>query len=188
MSDRPAAAVTGSRPGRGGRMRISPAAEAKVHVDADPEVVWDVVADITRQDRWSSEATRCEWLAPETAAARGARFRGHNRRGFRRWTRTNEILVVEPGRMLVWQTLPSRLYPDSTEWRVELQDEGSHTVVTESYRITRLARAMEIFLYWFNPTHRDRQGDLELDLSRLKAFVESDALSQRPDVNRSNPT
>jgi len=51
-----------------------------------------------------------------------------------------------------------------------------------------LARAMEIFLYWFNPTHRDREGDLKLDLTRLKTFVESNALAQRPDVNRSNPT
>ena len=135
MFDRPAVPTPGSRSGRGGRMRISPAAEAKVRVDADPELVWEVVADVTRQDRWSSEATRCVWLPPATAAAPGARFRGHNRRGFRRWTRTNEILVLEPGRMLVWQTLPSRLYQDSTEWRVELQGEGSHTVVTESYRI-----------------------------------------------------
>lgn len=188
MSERTATTPTRSRPGRGGRMRISPAAEAKVHVDAAPELVWEVVADITRQDRWSSEATRCEWLAPATAAAPGARFRGHNRRGIRRWTRTNEILDLEPVRMLVWQTLPSRLYPDSTEWRIELLAEGSHTVVTESYRITMLARALEIFLYWFNPTHRDRQGDLEQDLSRLKAFVESNALSQRTDVNQSNPT
>lgn len=154
-------------------MRLSPGAEATVHIDVGPERVWNTVADITRQDRWSCEATSCEWIAPADCVAPGARFRGQNRRGFRRWIRTNEVVVVEPGRTLVWHTLLSRLYPDSTEWRVELRPEGSGTAVTESYRITKLPRSLEVFLYWFNPTHRERQGDLEGDLLRLKALVES---------------
>lgn len=164
---------------RSRRMRITPRDEATVYINAEPMRVWDVVADVTRQDRWSCEATSCEWLAPAQGVTPGARFRGKNRRGFRRWTRTNEIVAVQPGRELLWHTLPSRLYPDSTEWRVELRSEGSGTSLTESYRITKLPRSLEIFLYWFNPTHRDRHADLEGDLCRLKAFVESRHPSDR---------
>ena len=156
-----------------GRMRISPTADARVHVDAPPALVWEVVADITRQDRWSAEARRCYWLAPARQAVPGARFRGHNRKGFRRWTRTNEITGVEPCTTLVWRTLSTKLYPDSTEWRIEIQTEGSGSSVSESYRITHLPRSLEIFLYWFNPDHRDRRDDLEQDLLKLKAYVES---------------
>jgi hypothetical protein len=166
-------ATSEAEPRRKRRMRISPRAEAQVQIDADPKLVWEVVADVTRQDRWSCEATSCEWLPPAESAVLGARFRGRNRRGFRRWTRTNEITAFEPGRTLVWLTLPTWLYPDSTEWRVELQSKSAGTVVTESYRIIKLRRSLEVFLYWFNPTHRDRRGDLEQDLLRLKAFVES---------------
>src|SRR5579872_2166019 len=154
---------TTSEASRKRRMCISPRAEAQVLVDADPKLVWEVVTDVTRQDSWSCEATSCEWLPPAESAVLGARFRGRNRRGFRRWTRTNEVIACEPGRTLVWITLPTKLYPDSTEWRVELQSESAGTVVTESYRITKLPRSLEVFLYWFNPTHRDRQGDLEQD-------------------------
>lgn len=164
-------------------MRISPSAEAQVHIDADPELVWEVVANVTRQHHWSCETTRCEWLAPVQIAVLGARFRGNNRRGFRRWTRTSEIVDLEPGRALAWQTLPSKLYPDSTRWHVTLQTEGSGTSVTESFRITKLPRSLEIFLYWFNPSHRDRHADLEQDLLRLKAFIESRAFAES--ANRS---
>lgn len=101
-------------PRRKRRMRITPEAEAQVHIDAQPERVWEVVADVTRQDRWSCEATSCVWLSPAHSAVLGARFRGDNRRGFRRWTRTNEIIALEPRRTVVWQTLATKLYPDST--------------------------------------------------------------------------
>ncbi|HZT67110.1 MAG TPA: SRPBCC family protein [Acidimicrobiales bacterium] len=155
------------------RMRISPAAEARVHINSAPAVVWDVVVDVTLQDRWSGEATKCYWIEPAEGAAVGACFRGHNRRGFRRWTRTNEVMAIEPGRTLVWRTLSSKLYPDSTEWCIEVRPEGTGTTVRESYRITHLPRALEIFLYWFNPDHRDRRNDLEQDLLKLKTYVET---------------
>lgn len=131
------------------------------------------MTDVTRQDRWSCEATRCDWVPPATGPAVGTCFRGYNRRGFRRWTRSNKIVALEPGRTFVWETLPSRLYPDSTEWRVELRPDGRGTMVTESFRITKLLRILEAFLYWFNPTHRERQEDLQQDLLGLKSFIES---------------
>jgi hypothetical protein len=155
------------------RMHISPSADTRVHIDAAPDAVWEVVADITRQDRWSGEATKCYWTDSADRAVVGARFRGHNRKGFRRWNRTNEITGIEPGRTMVWRTLPTKLYRDSTEWRVEVEPEGTGSAVRESYRITYLPRSLEIFLYWFNPNHRDRRDDLEQDLLKLKVYVET---------------
>jgi hypothetical protein len=161
------------RMGAKGWMQISATAEARVHIDTAPDDVWGVVADITRQDRWSGEATKCYWVDSADRAVVGARFRGHNRKGFRRWNRTNEITGIQPGRTMVWRTLPTKLYPDSTEWRVEVQPEGTGSAVCESYQITYLPRSLEIFLYWFNPDHRDRRHDLEQDLLKLKAYVET---------------
>lgn len=168
-------AADGARSRR--RMEIRPHAEATVHIDADPALVWEVVADVTLQNRWSCEATCCEWLAAEEGPSVGARFRGHNRRGFRRWNRTNEVTAVERGRTLRWQTEPTRLFPDSTEWRLDVHADGSGSEVTESYEIVKMPRGMEVFLYWFNPSHRDRHQDLEHDLVRLKGLVESSGSS-----------
>lgn len=156
-----------------GRVHISRHATAAVQIDAPPLDVWRAIADIGQQNRWSGEAKSCEWLAPADGPVPGARFRGSNRRGFRRWTRDNVVVAAEPGVMLHWKTLPSRMYPDSTEWHLDLSPYGAGTEVRESYRVLSLPRPLEIFLFWFNPTHRERTADLEDDLLRLKAFIEA---------------
>jgi hypothetical protein len=155
------------------RMHLTRSGTAAVLIDASPTEVWETVADVRRQRGWSGEATRCEWTPPFDHATVGATFRGYNRRGFRRWRRENEITEVEPGRVLGWRTLPTRLYPDSTDWRIELRLSGDRTEVRESYQIRSISRSFEIFMYWFNPSHRERRADLEADLERLKAYVEA---------------
>lgn len=154
-------------------MHMARTATATIQIDASPTEVWQTVADVRRQPGWSCEATKCEWIPPADHATPGARFRGHNRRGFRRWTRENEVTDVEPGQLLGWRTLPSRLYPDSTDWRIELRPVGAGTEVHEWYQIGSIAPGFEIFMYWFNPSHRERSADLEGDLRRLKAYVEA---------------
>ena len=48
-------------------------------VAARPELVWDLVADITRVGRWSPECIRAAWLGEPGQPRPGARFTGHNR-------------------------------------------------------------------------------------------------------------
>ncbi|MDX6233621.1 MAG: hypothetical protein QOH68_2658, partial [Nocardioidaceae bacterium] len=36
--------------------------EARVQVDAAPEVLYDLVSDVTRMGEWSPETVHCEWL------------------------------------------------------------------------------------------------------------------------------
>src|SRR5262245_25411777 len=91
-----------------------------VDVAAAPDAVWDVVADVTRVGEWSHECVGAEWLDGATAAAPRARFRGRNRSGLFRWGRTCEIVTAEPWE-LTWRTVPTILYPDSTEWTIRLE-------------------------------------------------------------------
>lgn len=153
-------------------MHIGRSASAMVYIDASPDEVWQAVSDVGSQHLWSCEATRCEWISPADRAELGARFRGCNRRGFRHWTRENEVTEADSGSAFGWRTLPCRLYPDSTDWRIELTPSGPGTEVIESYEIRSINRAFEIFMFWFNPGHRERRSDLEADLRRLKAHVE----------------
>jgi uncharacterized protein YndB with AHSA1/START domain len=55
------------------------AATAEETVAARPELVWDLVADITRVGRWSPECIRAAWLGEPGRPQPGARFTGHNR-------------------------------------------------------------------------------------------------------------
>ena len=55
------------------------AAAAEEVVAAPPELVWDLVADITRIGGWSPECIRAAWLSEPGRPQPGARFTGHNR-------------------------------------------------------------------------------------------------------------
>ena len=97
--------------------RLARAASVEALVAAPPSAVWAVVSDVTRVGEWSAECVGAQWLDGASAAVPGVRFRGRNRAGRSRWTRTCEVLAVDPGRELVWQTVPGTLIRDSTEWR-----------------------------------------------------------------------
>ena len=146
--------------------------ESSVYIDAPPEAVWEVVADVTRSGQWSGECLRCQWLGGATGPVAGARFAGHNEVGRLSWNRVSEILVAERPRELAWRTMPTGPYRDSTEWRIRLQPDGRGTRLSQDMQVVRMSRPLEIFLYFVNPPHRDRTAGLLQDLHRLKAFVE----------------
>jgi uncharacterized protein YndB with AHSA1/START domain len=148
---------------------------ASLDIAAPIEAVWDLLSDVTRVGEWSVECRSCEWLEGATGPTPGARFRGRNRRNATPWTRTCEVLAVDPPRRLVWRTLPTRLLPDSTEWTVELADGGDHTRLTESMRILHIPGRYERLFAVMLPQHRDRTADLEGDLRRIKERLESSA-------------
>jgi len=146
--------------------------EASVTVSAPPEAVWAVVSDVTRVGEWSGECRGCEWVGVPGAVT-GARFRGHNRRLWLRWTRLNEVVRAEPPRELVWRTVPRFPYPDSIEWRLSLVDTDGGTKVSESYRVVKITKLMEWLVGLAMPVHLDRTADLLADLTRLQGVVES---------------
>ena len=54
-------------------------AAAEEVVAARPELVWDLVTDVTRIGGWSPECVRAAWLGEPAGPQPGARFTGHNR-------------------------------------------------------------------------------------------------------------
>lgn len=148
---------------------------AGIDIAAPIDVVWKLVSDITRVGEWSVECRSCVWLGGATSPSPGARFRGRNRRNATPWTRTCEVLAVDPPKRFVWRTLPTWLLPDSTEWTVELGDGGDHTRLTESMRVLHIPGLHERLFALVLPQHRDRTADLEGDLHRIKERLESSA-------------
>ena len=163
-------------------MSIARTGHAEVVVDASPEAVWPVVSDVTRTGDWSAECHRVRWLGDTTAAAPGARFRGRNRNrnGLIRWSRTCEVTSVAPPRELVWRTLPTPLYPDSTEWRITLEPAGDGTRIVQTYQVTKMPGWFEAIVSRTMPAHSDRNTALAADLARLGAIVASTREQSRP--------
>jgi hypothetical protein len=67
------------------------------HISAAPAAVYDMVSDITRMGSWSPETTSCRWIGGATKAVAGARFRGANKNGWRRWRTTCTVVSAEAG-------------------------------------------------------------------------------------------
>lgn len=147
----------------------TPRGSATTHIDAAPEVVYDLVADLTRMPEWSPETYRTAWLGGATAAAPGARFRGWNKAGPLRWFTDPVIDVADRGRELTFTTTmfgKGRL----TTWSFVMHPSGDGgTDLTESWaeRVGVVRRLL--------PRRRVEglQRGMEQTLARIKAAAEA---------------
>lgn len=103
-----------------------------VHIDAAPEAVYDLVADVTRMGEWSPECVGCEWLDGATTASVGARFKGRNKRKGS-WSSTSTITQASRGVVFGWDV------SGETAWRYEFAPAaGGGCDVTESFEILKV--------------------------------------------------
>ena len=81
---------------------------------------------------WSPECVRCEWIGGATGAAPGAKFKGYNRVGRRRWSTTGTSSLPTPASELAWD-VTSVLGLKVARWRYRIEpDDGGGCLVTES--------------------------------------------------------
>lgn len=146
--------------------RVQAENSVAVTVDVDIDDVWELVRDVSRVGEWSHECVGAAWLGDSTAAAPGARFRGRNRAGLFRWGRVCEIVSAAPYE-LTWRTVPTRLYPDSSLWRIALEKVDAGTTISQDFRVLRAPKVLAVLYALLIPAHRDRTTALIEDLERL---------------------
>lgn len=154
------------RPGSAER-RVQKRGVTEVVVPTDPAAVWAVVVDVTRTGEWSHECTGCSWLGGATRAGPGVRFRGRNRQRVFRWGRVCEVVSAD-GHELVWRTVPTTFYPDSTEWRILVEPAGGGgSRITQRFEVVKAPKLLDPIYATLVPNHRDRDAALQQDLRRL---------------------
>jgi uncharacterized protein YndB with AHSA1/START domain len=98
-------------------------AVAEEVVAARPELVWDLVADVTRVGRWSPECIRVTWLGEPARPEPGARFTGRNRimNGFE-YDVTCVVTEADRPRVFAWAVLDDSGDParPSSLWRYRI--------------------------------------------------------------------
>jgi uncharacterized protein YndB with AHSA1/START domain len=98
-------------------------ATAEEEVAARPELVWDLVADVTRVGEWSRECIWAAWLGEPGRPRPGARFIGHNRfpNGFE-YEMTCVVTEADRPRAFAWVVLDDSGDParPSSSWRYQI--------------------------------------------------------------------
>jgi hypothetical protein len=109
----------------------SPEVRVEERIAASPEELYALVSDITRTGDWSPENVGGRWLGAATGPAVGARFRGSNRRGFRRWSTTCTVVAADPGRRFAFDVAFAGI--PVARWSYGFAPDASDTVVTETW-------------------------------------------------------
>ncbi len=142
-----------------------------LHIDAPPERVYELVADVTRMGEWSPECRKCEWLDGRVDAAVGARFKGSNQSGFMKWSTIAEVVAAEPGRTFAFTTKSRG--KESTRWRYEFSAADGGSDVTESYEAVWAPPLIDLVERIFM-RNRDQkiEAGMQTTLERIKAVAE----------------
>ena len=105
--------------------------EASIDIAAPPERLYDMVSDLSRMGEWSPENLGGQWLGGATGATEGARFKGRNRTGWRRWSTKVRIVTANPPKEVAWES--SAFGMKVALWRYRFEPNGNGgTTVTES--------------------------------------------------------
>ncbi len=110
--------------------------ELETTVAAPPEVVYDLVADVTRTPEFSPEVMSCRWLDGANGPAVGARFEAVNvSTAGKRWKNRPVVTVAERGREFAF----ARTEPlaGTVAWRYRFEPVDGGTRVVESYQVER---------------------------------------------------
>jgi len=148
------------------------------YIQAAPEALYDVIADVTRTPELSPEVAACEWLDGATEPAAGVRFRARNHVGRGPdWHNTPVITVADPGREFAFSRTEKGA--GTIVWRYVFTPEGTGTRVTESYEVTTPVTLFGWFIISVIYGNKDRRSDLRRGmtqtLERLAALTETSA-------------
>ena len=155
---------------------------ASLRIHAEPEVIYGIVADVTRTPELSPEIVQCRWLDGATGPAVGARFKATNKMP-NRPTFSNKpvVTIADPGRTFAF----SRTEPfgGTVEWRYDVTPDGDATLVTESYNVTKQVSRFGWFIIGGVFGRKDRRSDLrsgmQQTLERLRAVAEREHSTAR---------
>jgi uncharacterized protein YndB with AHSA1/START domain len=107
--------------------------EVKTHVDAPPERVWALLGDPTRMGEWSPECQRVTWKSGNTQPALGAKFKGRNALGWRKWSTTGTVVEWEPSKRIGWDVKAGPMAVSHWGYRIDADPDGGGCTVIESF-------------------------------------------------------
>ena len=142
-------------------------------IAAPADKIWSLVSDLPRMGDWSPENTGGRWIGGATGPAVGAKFRGTNRKGIRRWSTTCTVTAADLGKRFTFEVTygPVRI----STWDYTLTGNGGSTTVVEEWTDRRpvwMKMAGVPVMGVPDRGEHNRRG-MEHTLAQLKAAAES---------------
>lgn len=144
-----------------------------VRMAAAPEVVWDIVSDVTRIGEFSPETFEAAWIGGATGPAVGARFKGHVKRngvGPVYWT-VCEITDLTPGEHFEFAVLVSGETINRWGYRLTPVEDG--TEVTEYFSLKPSAFTRVYWALLGKLRGRTNERGMRQTLERIRAVAEA---------------
>jgi uncharacterized protein YndB with AHSA1/START domain len=141
-------------------------------ITATPEAAWELIADITRMGDWSPETTGAEWTGESNGPAPGARFKGTNQKGSKKWRSDCVVTACAPGKRFAFDVKAGPF--KVARWAYEFTPADSGCLVTELWEDHRGA-----LMTWISPVitgtkdrARRNHETMTVTLQRLAAALE----------------
>ena len=100
-----------------------------IDISAPASTVYAMVSDVTNMSQWSPEQTKTRWTRGASAPVVGARFRGSNKNGWRRWSTSCRVTDATPGKRFAFRVSSYGLAV--ADWSYEFEDTAGGCRVTE---------------------------------------------------------
>ncbi len=141
-------------------------------IAAPAEKVWALVSDLPGMGALSPENTGGKWLGGATGPTVGARFKGTNKNGVRRWSTSVQVVRSEPGKAFAFAV--SYLGVPVANWSYVLEPATSGCTVTETWEDRRPGWFAKVGGLATGVTDREdaTATNLEATLAALKAAAE----------------
>jgi uncharacterized protein YndB with AHSA1/START domain len=165
----------------GAKYADKPTVQVQTWINASPEEVWRVVADVEAMPSMSNELQRVEWQDGATSPSVGATFVGyskHNALG--EWSTTSYIVECAEPEVLGWAVADAE--SPSSLWRFTLQAKDGGTELTQwmqlgpgrsglSFAIDRMPEKEEKIIF---VRLREFEKAITHTLDQIKTLAEQD--------------
>lgn len=143
------------------------------NVAAAPEVVYDLVSDITNMGRWSPETYRCEWIDGSTKARVDASFKGWNKDSLGpipiRWSTVCTVITAARGEEFAF-----RVRQSGATWTYRFESDGAGgTKLTETRGDGEKPPLAKVFSLIVPGRDGKLVAGMHQTLERIKAAAES---------------
>ncbi|MFD4997751.1 SRPBCC family protein [Streptomyces buecherae] len=150
-----------------------PGATGQIAVAAPPERVYALVTDLRVLAELGEEVRAHRWVGRPGAAVVGARFRGSNRRGARRWRTTARVTAADPGRCFAFEVSSGPLPVSVWRYDIRAAADGGCLVVESTWdRRPRWFRGLTALATGVRERTAVNDHNIARTLSRLKERAE----------------